>query len=132
MNDTRSSRQFVGRFCFWTCCTTAGLFLSFFPVAVHANFDVKKMDLYEAIGKMRKLSNRGECFSFAFMTFSATKRKSHGISEVRRARLAPQNRDDNHPWKDYLLYFVDLDTNETKRCYQPLLMEFNGEKLELN
>lgn len=90
------------------------------------------MDLYEAIAEMKRRSKRGESFSLSFMTFSETKQRSHGVSEVNRARLAPQNPNDKHPWKDYLLYFVDLDTNETKRCYQPLLMEFNGEKLELN
>lgn len=90
------------------------------------------MDLYEAISKMRIMSKKGESFSFSFMTYSATKRKSHGISEVRRARLAPQDPTSKHPYKDYMLQFLDLDTNEVKRCYQPLLMEFNGEKLELN
>lgn len=90
------------------------------------------MDVYDAIAEMRKRSKEGKSFSFSFMTFSTMRGTSHGISEVRKARLAPQDPDNKHVYKDYMLQFIDLDTNETKQCYQPLLMEFEGEKLELN
>lgn len=90
------------------------------------------MDVYEAIAEMRRMTKAGKSFSFSFMTFSHTRQKSHGVSEVRKARLAPQDPDNKHVYKDFMLQFLDLDTNETKQCYQPLLMEFEGQKLELN
>ncbi|MDR1436709.1 MAG: hypothetical protein LBI65_01185 [Candidatus Symbiothrix sp.] len=90
------------------------------------------MDVYRAISEMRKLSQRGLSFSFAFMSFSMTSRKSEGYVEVRRARLRKQSTTEQNRFAGIMLNYFDLDANDYGRCYQPLLMEFNGQKLELN
>lgn len=89
------------------------------------------MVIYEAINEMRRCSERGESFSFAFMSYSYERRKSDGIVKIERARLRKQSRKENNRFSDYMLNFIDMDTMEYKMCWQPLLLEFNGHELEL-
>jgi hypothetical protein len=89
------------------------------------------MEVYEAIRQMRKISKQGKTFSFAFMSYSRQKRKSDGIVEIRRARLRKQSTEEQNRFAAIMLNYFDLNTNEYGRCYQPLLMEFNGQKLVL-
>lgn len=90
------------------------------------------MDLYQAIEKMRNLSERGIPFSFSFMSYSYDRHRSSGVVEVSRARLRKQSSETDNKHADIMLNYIDLDTNEYGRCYQLLLLEFDGKKLELN
>lgn len=90
------------------------------------------MDVFEAIRQMKILTDKGETFSFSFMTYSIDKHVSHGIVTVEHARLRAGNRKDRTRYNDYMLNFVDMDTLENKTCWQPLLLEFNGQMLTLN
>lgn len=89
------------------------------------------MEVYEAINEMRRCSERGESFSFTFMSYSYERRKSGGIVKIERARLRKQSRKENNRFADYMLNFIDLDTMDYEMCWQPLLLEFNGHELEL-
>ncbi len=89
------------------------------------------MKVYEAIGKMRELSECGECFSFSFMSYSYDRRKSDGVVSVQRARLRRQSRKEKNRFADYILNFINMDTMEYGMCWQPLLLEFNDHELEL-
>lgn len=80
---------------------------------------------------MRACSERGESFSFAFMSYSYERRKSNGIVKIEHARLRKQSRKENNRFTDYMLNFIDLDTMEYGMFWQPLLLEFNGYELEL-
>lgn len=80
---------------------------------------------------MRVCSERGESFSFAFMSYSYERRKSNGIVKIEHARLRKQSRKENNRFTDYMLNFIDLDTMEYGMFWQPLLLEFNGHELEL-
>lgn len=90
------------------------------------------MDLFQAIEKMRGLSEKNLSFSFSFMSYSADRGKSDGIVEVHKARLRKQSTVDDNRHADIMLNYFDLNANEYGRCYQPLLLEFEGQKLELN
>lgn len=89
------------------------------------------MNIYTAIEEMRRLSERRESFSFSFMSYSHTRRKSDGVMTVRRARLCKQSRKERNRYADYMLNYIDLDTGERASCWQPLLLTFNDEELEL-
>lgn len=89
------------------------------------------MDVYEAIRQMRELSRRRVPFSFSFMSYSIARRESTGIVTVRHARLARQNRKERNRYADYMLRYTDLDTMQEAACWQPLLLSFNGQELEL-
>lgn len=89
------------------------------------------MDVYEAISEMRRLSSEGRPFSFSFMSCNLTEGKSEGIVYVRHGKLRKREKSDHHRYAGMVEAYVDLDTMENRRFYQPLLMTFNGEKLEL-
>ena len=89
------------------------------------------MDVFEAITEMRNISKQGGEFSMAFMSYSLTRRKSEGVVFISRARLSKQANADKVEHADDMLNFVDLDRGEYHRCYQPLLMTFNGNQLNL-
>lgn len=80
---------------------------------------------------MRRRSERGESFSFAFMSYSCERRKSEGVVKVERARLRKQSRKENNRFADYMLNYTNLDTMDNGMCWQPLLLEFDGNELEL-
>jgi len=90
------------------------------------------MDVYEAIRKMRALSKAGVPFSFGFMSYSEDRGTSHGIVEVQHARLRKQSSTDDDKNADIKLNYFNLDTCDYGSCYQPLLLEFNGERLVLS
>lgn len=80
---------------------------------------------------MRHLSAAGKTFCFTFMSYNATARKSDGVVEVRCARLLKREKEENHRDAEIVEAYFDLDICEARRFYQPLLMSFNGQKVEL-
>lgn len=87
--------------------------------------------VYKAIEKMRELTREGKSFSLAFMSHDDTRGKSHGVVEVRRAKLRPAPRETDVRGSDIKLFYVDCDTGEARNFYQPLLMAFNDVKTQL-
>ena len=89
------------------------------------------MDLWDAIKEMRRLSAEGIPFGFTFMSYDATARASKGVIEVRHARLLKREKQENHRDAEFVEAYLDLDTCQARRFYQPLLMSFNGQKVIL-
>lgn len=89
------------------------------------------MKVFDAIKQMQILTSRNESFSFSFMSYSYDKNVSHGPVTVLHAQLMKSNERENNQYTDHMLCFRDMDTYEEKRCWQPLLLEFNGIPLEL-
>ena len=89
------------------------------------------MDLSDAITELRRLSSETTSFGISFMSYNSTERKSEGVVTVRRARLLKRESEKYHKNADIVEAYIDLDTMECKRFYQPLLMFFNGEKVVL-
>ncbi|KAA6347959.1 hypothetical protein EZS27_004586 [termite gut metagenome] len=90
------------------------------------------MDVYEAIRRMREKSEQGKTFSFSFMTYSYERGTSSGVVKVEHARLRRQSSTDQNRFGEYMLNFVDTDTEEYGMCWQLLLLEFDGQELELS
>ncbi|RGN42596.1 hypothetical protein DWW69_18795 [Bacteroides sp. AF16-49] len=90
------------------------------------------MDVYEAIRRMREKSEKRECFSFSFMSYSYERGKSEGIVEIQNARLRKQSTKEKNRFADIMLNFINLDTLEYGMCYQVLLLTYEGEELELS
>ena len=89
------------------------------------------MNVYSAIDKMREISRRKGEFSFSFMSFSETTGKSEGVKDVSRARLRARPTVQQNKNGEIMEAYTDLDTGEARQFYQPLLMLFNGQKVEL-
>lgn len=80
---------------------------------------------------MRQLSDEGKDFAFTFMSYNSSAGTSDGIVAVHHARLLKRERIENHKHADFVEAYINLDTMEARRFYQPLLMTFNGVKVTL-
>lgn len=89
------------------------------------------MKVFDAIKQMREISQKGGEFTVTFMTYSTEKRKSHGPRSISRARLTKQSSAEKVENADIMLNMIDLDRAQYLHVYQPLLMVFNGHKLNL-
>jgi len=87
--------------------------------------------LYSAIAEMRELSLRNEPFSFIFATFDNHKKTSNGISVVNKAVLRKAATNEQVENSNYKLFYFDLELHEPRVCWQPLIMFFNGKKIDL-
>nr|DAN86125.1 MAG TPA: hypothetical protein [Caudoviricetes sp.]DAS26244.1 MAG TPA: hypothetical protein [Caudoviricetes sp.] len=88
------------------------------------------MQLFEAIRRMRDLSKQELTFSFSFMSYNESAQRSEGIIEVRHARLRARTQEAHHRNAEIVEEYINIDTGEPRRFYQPLLMTFNGQKVE--
>ena len=88
------------------------------------------MTNYKAIKQMRKLSNDNVPFSITFLTCNLTKRTTTGFKTVKRAKLRVGLSTDKGIKSRSLIGYIDLDTNENRWFYLPLLMKFN--KIEID
>ena len=87
------------------------------------------MKVYEAIEKMRQMSEREEEFAFSFMSYSLTRDESHGEVFVEHAVLRKNKKDSKNSYQDHMLTYLDTDTGQTRQFWQPLLMSFQHEPL---
>jgi hypothetical protein len=92
---------------------------------------MENVDLYTAIKEMREITERKGSFSISFMSLDNSKKLSKGIVHIDNARLRAQSSVNHNKLADIMLNLTNLDTNEYKHCYQPLIMEFNGKQVEL-
>lgn len=109
----------------------AGHGLSYRPFSTWIHKIPLGMELFLSIKQMRHLSKENIPFSFAFMSYNSTKQSSDGVIYVRRARLLKREKIENHKYAECVEAYIDLDTMQCRRFYQPLLMFFNGEKISL-
>lgn len=80
--------------------------------------------LYEALKRMRTLTDLGIPFSFKFLSYNATTHTSDGFKEVTNAQLRKSYRDDQSDKADLLIGYVNQhDAN--RWFYFPLLIKFN-------
>ena len=85
----------------------------------------RTIKLYDALKRMRKLTDLGIPFTFSFLSYNETKGISDGFKHVTHAQLRKGYRDDQSDKASVLIGYVNA--HEGKRWfYLPLLMKFNG------
>lgn len=92
----------------------------------------KKIDLYDAIDRMKRISRAGGTFSFSFRKWNRSTRSGGEMVRVNAARLRPKASDEAVAHSSYKLFFVDVETGLARNCWQPLIVEFNGCETVLN
>ena len=81
---------------------------------------------YEALQRMRQLTEVGVPFSFTFNSLDTTRRTTGGLKEVKRAVLRKGLRDDQSNMSHKLVAYTDLDQKEATRFFHvSLLQSFN-------
>lgn len=91
-----------------------------------------KIDLYEAIEQMKRISLAGGTFSMKFRKWNSQTQSGGDMVTVRSARVRPKASDEKVTHSSYKLYFTDTETGLARNCWQPLIMEFNGRRTVLN
>lgn len=91
-----------------------------------------KIDLYDAIEQMKRISLAGGTFSLKFRKWNRQARNGGDMVTVRAARVRPKAADENISNASYKLFFTDTETGLARNCWQPLIMEFNGRPTVLN
>lgn len=89
------------------------------------------MDIYEAIKYMRLKSEQGDTFSVSFMTYSYERDKSEGVAKIEHAKILKSSTTEHNRFADYMINLRDVDTNERKSCWILLLLEVDGQDVEL-
>ena len=67
----------------------------------------------------------------AFMSCDTSREKSRGLIEVPKARLRSGAADNAYKNSEHMLDYLDVNSNIPGRCYQILLMYFNGIRIEI-
>lgn len=102
------------------------------------------MTVYEAIHQMRELTAKGQPFALSYMTYSRTRRESHGEVACEHALLVKNQKPAAAATpaptvpggfiagaSDIMLTYRDQDTGEARHFYQPLLMSFQHQPVDL-
>ena len=94
--------------------------------------DTRKIDLYEAIEQMKRISLAGGTFSLKFRKWNNQTQSGGDLVTVRAARVRPKADDEKITHSSYKLFFTDTETGLARNCWHPLLMELNGQRTVLN
>ena len=94
--------------------------------------EVGKIDLFEAIEQMKRISLAGGTFSMKFRKWNRQTRNGGDMVTVSAARIRPKAKDEKVSNSSYKLFFTDTETGLARNCWQPLIMEFNGRRTVLN
>jgi hypothetical protein len=81
--------------------------------------------LYDAIKRMRKLTELGIPFSFSFLTYNQSTGISDGIKNVTNAQLRKSYRNDQSSKSKLLVGYVNKNDGN-RWFYLPLLLKFNA------
>lgn len=86
---------------------------------------------FEAVQRMRQLSDVGVPFKFSFQTLNTTQGTSDGLKVVERAQIRLGLRNDQSSLAHQLIAYVDLDSSSAPRFFHlPLLMSFNEHSIK--
>ena len=91
----------------------------------------RTINIYEAISQMRKLTKEDKDFSIAFMSCDTSRERSSGMVELTKIKLRSGGADEAFKNSEYMINYLNVETNVPGRFYQILLMYFNGMKIEL-
>ena len=92
----------------------------------------KKIELWDAIQEMRRLSAEGETFSMKFRKWNRHTQSGGELVTINAARVRPQAWEESVSKADHKLFFTDTETGRALVCWQILIMEFNGMEIYVN
>lgn len=94
--------------------------------------EAQPIDLYEAIGQMKRISLAGGTFSLTFRKWNRQTRKGGDVVKINMARVRPKAKDEQISDASYKLFFTDTETGRALNCWQMLITSFNGHRTVLN
>ncbi|ANW96743.1 hypothetical protein AXE80_10855 [Wenyingzhuangia fucanilytica] len=86
--------------------------------------DAQVIQRGEAIRQMKLLTKQGVPFSFSFFSYDETRGISRGEIKVPAALIRSKSQTNS-----VLLEYVDVVQQQNKKCYECLLMTFEGKNI---
>ena len=84
-----------------------------------------RINLFEAVRRMRRLTELGVPFEFTFLSYNGTSCTTNGIKTVYKSQLRKGYRDDQSEKASILIGYVN-EHGSNRWFYLPLLVSFNG------
>lgn len=84
---------------------------------------------FDAVKRMRELTEKGIPFSFEFLSYNDTSNTSDGFKLVRKSQLRKGYRDDQSTKSSILIGYVN-EYSENRWFYLPLLLKFNDYRIK--
>lgn len=91
----------------------------------------QKINLYDAIREMRRISDEGGTFSLTHRKYDRSRNIGGDLAVITHARLRPQAQDEKISHASRKLFYTDTDTGEARNCWECLVIEFNGMRITL-
>lgn len=88
------------------------------------------MKLSEAIKQMRLLTERNVPFSIGYISCNTTNSTSKGYKVVNKVLLRNGYSKQYSKKHNSLIAYLNTDTDKNRNFYLPLLMMFNGKKIQ--
>ena len=86
---------------------------------------------YQAVKRMKELTESGVPFSFTYCSLDTTRGSSAGIKTVDSAILRKSLRDDQSDLSHQLISFIDVSQSHVPRQFHlPLLLRFNDYQIK--
>ena len=82
------------------------------------------MDVYEATTLVKSLTKQRTTFRLEFYGFDETKQRSTGLKRINQCVIRPGNPKDKND--DYKLQLHDVERDENRSCWIPLIKSVNG------
>ncbi|WP_034985730.1 hypothetical protein [Bergeyella zoohelcum] len=90
---------------------------------------MRKINIYNALRAMRKLSKENIPFSIEFISCNRSEKSSEGWKRVDKAILVQGYRKDQSGYAMNLIAYENAETGQRRHFWLPLLMKFNGIKI---
>lgn len=84
---------------------------------------------FEAVKRMRELTDKGIPFSFEFLSYNSTTNTTDGFKSVSKSQLRKGYRDDQSDKADILIGYVN-EHSQNRWFYLPLLIMFNQYRIK--
>lgn len=88
------------------------------------------MNVFQAINRMRTMSDNNVPFAIEFLTCNTTKGTSKGLKVVSRCLLRTGLSSEHSDKSNILIAYTDLDTDKPGFFYIPLLLKLNNTDIE--
>lgn len=90
---------------------------------------MEKINLFNAIAEMRRISADGGTFSMKFRKWDRQRHHGGELVTVNAARVRPAASDEKIENASHKLFFTDTETKRALNCWQILIVEFNGKQV---
>ena len=89
----------------------------------------KTVNIYEAVERMREISNAGDTFALKFRKWDRQRKSGGDLAVVKAARIRKKASDEKIENSSHKVFFTDTATGRALVCWMCLIVEFNGRRV---